>query len=78
MFSYQMKLISFDPVGPASSFNLPLLHTHQLVSIPADGGLCQGHRSAGDRGVIVMQRDVHTHIQHMFPLLNNKIQKYLT
>lgn len=34
-----MKLISFHPVGPASSFNLSLLHTHQLVSLPADGGL---------------------------------------
>lgn len=39
MFSHQMKLISVHPVGPASSFNFSLLHTHQLVSLPGDGGL---------------------------------------
>lgn len=39
VFAHQMKLISVHPVGPASSFNLPLLHAHQLVSLPGDGGL---------------------------------------
>lgn len=39
MFSYQMKLISLHPVGPASPFDLSLLHTHQPVPLPGDGGL---------------------------------------
>lgn len=39
MFSYQMKFISLHPVGPTSSFDLSLLHTHQLVPFPGDGGL---------------------------------------
>jgi len=47
MFSYQMKLISIHPVGPASPFYLPLLHTHQLVSIPRDGGLHEARRKMG-------------------------------
>lgn len=48
MFSHQMKLISVHPVGPASSFNLSLLHTHQLVSLPGDSGLQVG----GERVII--------------------------
>lgn len=39
MFSHQMKLISLHPVGPTASFDLSLLHTHQLISLPGDSRL---------------------------------------
>lgn len=45
MISYQMKLISLHPVGPASSLDLSLLHAHQLISLPSDSGL--GRRNTG-------------------------------
>lgn len=57
MFSYQMKLISVHPVGPASSFNLALLHTHQLVSLPGDSGLHEV-TSQGENVIIIRDATV--------------------
>lgn len=49
MFSHQMKLISLHPVSPTASFNLSLLHTHQLIALPGDSRL---HVPGGKRGIM--------------------------
>lgn len=49
MFPHQMKLISHHPMGPTASFDLSLLHTHQLISLPVDSRL----RVSGEKNGIV-------------------------
>lgn len=42
--SYQVQLLSVNPMCPASVFLLALLDTHQLVSIPGNQSLWHHHR----------------------------------
>lgn len=37
--TYQVKFVTLDPLGPATSLLLSLLHTLELVTIPAHCGL---------------------------------------
>lgn len=43
---YQMQLVIFDPVSPATVFLLSDLLTHQFVSLPCHQRLQRGHRRA--------------------------------